>query len=363
MALRSALAVVVVIAVGCSPTASSPTPTPTASSSTPTATASPTPSPSRVARVAVSDTSITTSAGSFVLFQLPGEARLRAITWDASFSGILPVQVPADAVWSQSPYGATFRIDSTITARDGPVLAVTPWPAKITPAWTLEGTTLCAAVPERDATGAALRLERFTFEQPVRVVASGFAIYGDNGGYPVLACDTGKDRAIVAFFGQGIAPAKLWVFRLSTGALIRTVDYSGQSGSGGWVAASADGSMLAETVRSGGTGGPWKATIRAADDGKQLGTIDGFVVQGFSGDKSLVVGANETSAAVIDWRTGRKVWSASGTYAGYLAEPGSQQVAVGIGFVGGSDERDVYLVQPDGSAPLLPARVRVGLRY
>jgi hypothetical protein len=362
MALRSVLALVVVIAMACSPTASSPTPTPTASSSTPTVTASPTPSPSRVARVTVSDTTIATSAGSFVLFQLPGEPRLRAITWDASFSGILPVQVPADAVWSQSPYGATFRIGSTITARDGPVLAVTPWPSKITPAWSLEGTTLCAAVPERDATGAALRLETFTFEQSVRIVASGFTTYGDNAGYPVLACDTGTDRAIVALFGQGIALAKLWVFRLSSGALIRSVDYSGLSTSGGWVAASADGSMLAETVRSGGAGGPWKATIRATDDGAQLGTIDGFVVHGFSGDKSLVIGANETSAAVIDWKTGRKIWSAPGPYGGYLAEPGTQRVAVGIGFVGGSDQRDVYLVNADGSAALLPARVRVGLR-
>jgi len=314
-------------------------------------------------RVTVSDTTITTSAGSFVLFQLPGEARLRAITWDASFSGLLPVQVPADAIWSQSPYGATFRIGSAITARDGPVLAVTPWPAKITPAWSLDGTTLCAAVPERETTGATMRLESLKFEQAVRVVASGFTTYGDNATYPVLACDTGNDRAIVAFFGQGIALAKLWVFRLSTGATIRSVDYSSLSTSGGWVAASADGSMLAETVRSGGAGGPWKATIRATDDGAQLGTIDGFVVQGFSGDKSLVIGANETSTAVIDWKTGRKVWGASGTYGGYLAEPGGQRVAVGIGFVGGSDQRDVYLVQPDGSAPLLPARIRVGLRY
>jgi hypothetical protein len=274
-------------------------------------------------------------------------------------SGILPVQVPADAAWSQSPYGATFRIGSTITARDGPVLAVTPWPAKITPAWSLQGTTLCAAVPERDATGAAMRLESFKFEQPVRVVASGFTTYSDNASYPVFACDTGSDRAIVAQVGQGVAPTKAWIFRLSTGALVRSVDYSGT----GWVAASADGTMLAESGREGGAAGTWKSTIRSADDGAQLGMVDGFVVRGFSWDKALVVATNETSAAIIDWKTGRKIWSVSGPYGGYLAEPGGQRFAIGIGFVGGSDQRDVYLVQPDGSAPLLPARVRVGLRH
>ena len=179
----------------------------------------------------------------------------------------------------------------------------------------------------------------------------------------MLACDEGTDRAITAQFGQGIAPGRLWVFRLSTGALIRSVDYRGPISDFGWVAASADGSMLAESARTGGAGGPWKATIRSADDGAQLGTIDGFVVQGFSGDKSLVVGASETSTAVIDWKTGRRVWSTNGRYGGFLPEPTGPRLAVGIGFVGGSDQRDVYLVSPSGSAVLLPERVRVSLRY
>lgn len=273
---------------------------------------------------------------------------------------MLPVQVPADAVWSQAPYGATFRIGSTITARDGPVLGVTPWPGKITPAWSSEGTTLCAAVPDKETTGAALRLERFTFDEPVRVVASGFATYSDNAGYPVLACDTTNDRAIVAQFGQGTAPAKLWVFRLSTGAVIRSVDYAGRLG---WVAASADGTMLVETLPFDTASGRWSATIRSADDGAKIGAVDGFVGHGFSGDNALLVGASENATALVDWKTGRVVWSASGPYGGFLPEPAGRRVAIGIGFVGGSDQRDVYLVQPDGTAPLLPARVRVGLLY
>jgi hypothetical protein len=209
-----------------------------------------------------------------------------------------------------------------------------------------------------------MRLETAFIGQPARVIASGFTIYSDNASYPVLGCDETADRAIVALFGQGVAPARLWVFELSSGRMMRSVDYTGQSTSGAWVAASADGTLLAETVRSGGAGGPWKATIRATDDGAQLGTIDGFVVQGFSGDKTLVVAANESSTAVIDWKTGRKIWSTTGQpYGGFLAEPAGRRLAVGVGFVGGSDVRDVYLVSPDGSAVLLPAQVRVALLY
>jgi hypothetical protein len=152
------------------------------------------------------------------------------------------------------------------------------------------------------------------------------------------------------------------VFRLSTGATIRSVDYSGLMASGGWVAASADGTMLAESVRS-GAGGPWKATIRSTDDGAQLGTVDGFVVRGFSGDKALAVATNESTSAVIDWKTGRRAWSATGPYGGYLPEPAGPRLAVGIGFVGGSDQSDVYLVGPNGIIALLPERVRVSLRH
>ena len=95
-------------------------------------------------------------------------------------------------------------------------------------------------------------------------------------------------------------------------------------------------------------------------------------MQGFSGDKSLVVGPSGSATparsslttAVIEWKTGRTVWSAGDhPYGGFLAEPAGRRLVVGIGFVGGSDVRDVYLVSPDGSAVLLPAQVRVALLY
>lgn len=322
-------------------------------------------SPTAPSRVKESETLFPAVAGAFVLFQLPSETALRAISFGGEVNGVLRTSVglvSRGAAWSQSPYGAPYIVDTTAYDRDGKALGTIPWPATTTKTWSGDGRFLCAAVSSGVTTQDQMRLETAFIGQPAKVIATSFTTYSDNAGYPVLACDEGTDRAIAAVFGQGVAPGRLWVFRLSTGALIRSVDYRGPISDFGWVAASADGSMLAETVRVGGAGGPWKATIRSADDGAQLGTIDGFVVQGFSGDRSLVVGANETSVAVIDWKTGRRVWSTSGTYGGFLPEPAGQRLAVGVGFVGGSDQRDVYLVSPSGSAVLLPERIRVALR-
>jgi hypothetical protein len=367
--LRNAIALVVLIVAGCTPTASSPTPTVAASpSATPIpATSSPSPTPSTPARLQVSDAPLPAVAGAFVLFQLPGETRLRAISFGAEVNGVLGGQVAAGAIWLQSPYGVPYVIGSTAYDRDGKSLGTLPWNGRETASWSVEGRFACAAVPAGATTGAQMRLETAFIGQPAKLVASGYMTYSDNASYRVLACDEGTDRAIVASFGQGVAASRLSIFRLSTGAVVRSVDYGG---AGGWVAATPDASMLAESVRS--AAGKWSATIRSADDGAELGTIDDFAVQGFSGDKTLVVGPSggttlapsSTTTAIVDWKTGRKIWSTSGLpYGGFLAEPASRRLAVGVGFVGGTDIRDVYLVAPDGSAVLLPAGARVALNY
>jgi hypothetical protein len=365
-ALRLALALVVVIAIGCAPStpsASSPTPSAVAPSPTPVPTASA--SPSLPARLVSSNLPLPAVAGAFVLFQLPGETGLHGISFGGEVNGLLGAEAPqvsARASWSQSPYGFPYVIGTKAYGRDGKELGAIPWSEKESKTWSSDGRFMCAAVPERAATGAQMRLEMAPIGQSARVVATGFATYSDNAGYPVLACDEGKDRAIVALFGQGIAPVRLWIFKLSTGAVIRSVDYSAAMAAGGWVTASADGSLLAETVRSGGAGGPWKATIRSTDDGAQLGTVDGYAVRGFSGDKTYAVVANETSTAVIDWKAGRTAWKIAGPYGGYLPEPVGSRLAVGVGFTGGTDQRDVYLVGPSGFITLLPEFIRIALR-
>jgi hypothetical protein len=207
-----------------------------------------------------------------------------------------------------------------------------------------------------------MRLERFTLGQQPRVIAMGFTTYFDNSNVPVLVCDSAANRIITAVLGQGISFSRLWVFRLSTGALIRATERP-TGVVGAWIAANQDGSLLAQSVRM-TMAGPWKTTIERADDGTQVAMIDDFVAQGFSADDELVVGTYGASrVAVIELRTGRVIWSATGQYGGFRAEPSGKRLAVGVGFVGGSEQRDVYLVSSDGAALLLPASVRASLRY
>ena len=79
---------------------------------------------------------------------------------------------------------------------------------------------------------------------------------------------------------------------------------------------------------------------------------------------SLLVGIAANAIVLINWRSGTRIWSsAEGQYGGYLAEPAGQHMAIGIGFVGGSDQADVYVVSPDGTSVLLPEHVRAALGY
>lgn len=334
--------------------------TPPGPSAVPTATSAP-------QRISLSDSQFpATYSAPALLFQLSGESQLRAISWDASTSGVLGGQLAhGTGMSAQSPDGSRYISGGIVYDRQGHLLGALPWPGKDNSAtFSNDGQLLCKADPETRVTGSVMRLETDLPGQAPRIVASGFAIYGDNSTHPVLACDVATDRAIVAVLGQGIAPGRLWVFRLSTGAIIRTVD---SSELGGWVTATADGSMLAESVPT-GTGKPWTTTLRRADDGAQIGTLNDFIAHGFSSDKSLLVGqtAGTTLTVLVDWRSGRQLWSSArlpGGYGGVLAEPTGVHVAVGLGFVGGSDQADVYIIAPDGSAVLLPAHTWPALQY
>lgn len=329
---------------------------------TPPATATPAPS---LLRISVSNSPFpATYKAPVLLFQISGETQLRAISWDASTSGVVAGQL-AGGMSAQSSDGLRYIAGGTVYDRRGQALGALPWPGKDNSAtFSTDGQLLCKAAPETRVTGSVMRLEAALPGQAPRIVASGFTIYGDNATYPVLACDVATDRAIVAVLGQGVEASKVWVFRLSTGTILRTYDYSQ---TGAWVVAAADGSMLAESVTQ-GNGQIWTTTIRHTDDGVQLGMLNDFVAHGFSSDNARLVGQTKGGNLTVmtNWRSGQQIWSSTGLpggYGGVFAEPGGGHLAIGLGFVGGSDQGDVYLVASDGSAVLLPAHCWPVLQY
>lgn len=312
------------------------------------------------ARLAVSDAPISsTDARAYLLFQLPGEDRLRGISWDGASSGVLAGRVGPERIWSaQSPDGSRYIADSVMYDRQGHSLGTLPWPGKGESAtWSSDG-SLCKVVPQTPVTGAWLELQVARLGEAPRIVARRFGIYSDNATFPVLACDRASDRAIVASLGQGIALGHLWVFRLSTGALIRSVDYPGA-----WAAVSSDGSTLA--VAQVLSNGDMRTTIQRTDDGSSLGTVEDFTAHGFSANGSMLVGTTKSNSTVLlDWRTGRRIWSHGGLpYGGFFAEPAGEHVAIGVGYTDGRTNDDLYIVAPDGSTVLLPAHLRAALQY
>ncbi len=154
------------------------------------------------------------------------------------------------------------------------------------------------------------------------------------------------------------------MFRLSTGALLRSADL-GAGATGSWVTASDDGTMLAESIRD--AAGSWTTTIRRADDGVALGTVKDLEAHGSSSDGSLLYGFGTRSAkAVVEWKTGRVVWSATGyVYSnGFVTEPAGGHIAIALGHDGTFTDQDVFIVSADGTSIRLPRGVLIhGGRY
>ncbi len=298
-----------------------------------------------------------------LLFQMPGEASLRAISWDGAATGILKAQVPPTTYWTQSPDGSRYVIDTMVYDREGRALGALPWAERV--GWATNSQFACDAAHPAPSVGGPMRLETAAPGQPARVVVTGYTTYSDNAGYPVLACDATTDRAIVASFGQGLYAGHLWIFRLSTGALVRVADL-GQGGVGSWVSATTDGGLIAEAVQP-AVGTLVTTTIRRADDGVALGTVADFEAHGFSGDGALLFGysgPSKRTSQIVEWKSGRVVWRATGYfYNGFLTEPGGTHIAVAGSLNNTMSDQDVYIVSPDGTSVLLPKGVRTAFRY
>lgn len=329
-------------------------------------------SPPPAGRVLLSDTPLAADGRAAFLFQAPGEDRLRGVVWGEMRNGTLDGRMPMRTAVRVSPDGSRYlQYDEIAPAavydRDGRPLGVLPWTTRFSPAWARDGRYVCAVRPETSENGSALRLETAAPGQPARLVASGFGTYGNNAGYPVLACDPASDRAVVGSFGQGLFAGRFWVIRLSTGAVLHTEDI-GAGNSSSWLAASADGTHLAHSTRTDMLG---MATtiIRTTESRTALQTIADFEARGFSDGGHFLVGTSGTrgpgsaaTAAYFEWRSARRLWSAAGPYAGHFAEPGGAQMAIGVALPNASEASEIFIVGPNGGSFALPPGSRAPLR-
>ncbi|MDQ6884254.1 MAG: hypothetical protein M3077_08480 [Candidatus Dormibacteraeota bacterium] len=342
--------------VACSSQPASTSPTPTVRV-TPTSTTI-----GALKRQPVSDAALVLPASTPVLmFQVFGDDHLRAITWDGLHSGIVGTPIGQFVPWSQSPDGSRFVAGATVYDRAGRVVGAFPWPTKdISAVWSGDG-RLWRAEPLAPQSGFALTLQAAAPGATPRTVSQTFGIYQDQASYPVMAANPAADVAIVGTYNgisQYPAARPVWIIRLSTGRVTRLINEA-------IGAVSADGMTVAEAGQS--SAGNMLTTIRRTGDGASLGSVPGVTPLGFSGDGSLLVGAKTTNDVVlVDWRSGRILWTSSShglPYGGMIAEPGGRRVAIGFGFVGGSDDADVYIVDPSAPTLLLPAKLKASLRY
>jgi hypothetical protein len=255
---------------------------------------------------------------------------------------------------SQSPDGRYAVLGGRLYDRHGQGWGAFPWSSEdMRATWSPDSAVMCR-VPDLGVSGGTLRLELASVGQRPRIIAQGFGTFHDQSGFPVLACDLKRDRAVVAEFSQGFAPTQAWVIQISDGKVLRSIGPAEAP-----IAASADGSLLARSSRTGQT---WRTTIETADDGTVVATINDFAAHGFSGDTSLLVGSGPNqSTVVLDWRTGRDIWSSSAApYFGYLSEPGGSHLVVALasttGYLG-----EAFLIGKSGALAQLPSGIAAAL--
>jgi len=335
------VSVAVTVLAGCgTPAATKPSASPLAR---------PSPSQAILAQIALSDSAIDVPESQpLLLFQAYGDGRLRGLSWDGAKSGLV-TRSGSFGLQAQSPDGRYVLISGMLTDRGGHSVGPFPWQEKdMTATWSPDDTAMCK-VPFLGGAGAPLRLEMAPVGQSPRLVARGFGTFHDQSAFPVLSCDPKADQAIVAEFSQGFQPSQGWVIRISSGAVIGTF-----TGGSTPIAATADGSLL--LLANPGAG----LTVVQSVNGTALATINGFEARGFSGDGSLLVGTDaQHRAVVLNWRTGRRLWSSSAALFGYIPEPNGPHLAVAIDGSDGS-VGDAFLIGPSGALKRLPAGIAAG---
>jgi len=202
-------------------------------------------------------------------------------------------------------------------------------------------------------------LELVKLGQPRNVVQVGSVL-----DYPrVIACGVRGDRAVVVKVGLHGIVTGYWVVELSTGKIVWTRKFEGQTALLlGNVAASPDGQYVAENTQDQGG----SATIYGRD-GSVLARLPGIRVEAFSWDGSLVVTDRGIGSGgpvrLVRWHDGTVVWTGPSGEGFYLQrvlpEPDGTSLAIGIGDPAfpmqendpttfGYTPVDLYLIAADG---------------
>ena len=314
----------------------------------PSAAATPIPSPTALAQpLAVPD-----STPVIMFFDPANPNQADAVTWDGSQRGRIGGFGGQTFGIYPNPAGTLYSTFHDIRDRTGQVVSSIAGNGKQFGAWADDGRHYCqmvsaSALPPAGGEPATLRI--VTVGGATRTVARVGTMLQQSGA-GVAACSIERDRAVV-IQGTGLGTGlHVWVVQLSSGRILWN--------SAGNFVASRDGQWLASGDPAGGSWAMYNA------GGGVAGQISG-PVQSFSWDGSLVVvGQYGAQASIVDWRTGKVVWTApAGTiYAGALPEPGGSRIAVEVQTPGhpqttGFPTVDVYAVSPDGTAVQILSKV------
>ena len=212
---------------------------------------------------------------------------------------------------------------------------------------------------------------------PLHRIAQAGSVGGQSGPR-IVACSYQNDRAVVV---EDVImwTSEVWVYRLSTGALLYHHQYSSGAVASS-VMASRDGRYLAEQTTSTDAQGHQiyaDTIIRRTSDGAVVARLSGQTVNAFSWDGSRVItmpalGSPEShEVRLVDWQRGQTLWRLAeppGIAPGFayvfsLGRPGGTDLIVGVAAnsTGQSPVDQLWLVHADGAAtsvakgPIIPS--------
>jgi hypothetical protein len=303
----------------------------------------------------------------------PLRVRLLGLDWSGKLVGTLYQDGPI----RQAPDGSRLLVGIGYVTESGALVAPAS-AGKGSPVFSDDSRHVCALLDSTGGNPGALEGKpTWLFTGAIgsslhRVAQAGRV--GGQSGPSVAACSYLSDRAVVVENVVAYA-SELWVFRLTTGALLYHHVYSPGSVDAS-IVATHDGRYIAEQTNQ--TDAQGRAVyggtlIRRTSDGLIVARLAGQSVLAFSWDGGRVVttapwgSTLPNQARLVDWQSGRTFWRLpvqGNVSVNVLTKPGGMTMVIGVGHQDSSGSYPVaqlYLVQADGAArqiasgPLYPA--------